>query len=259
MMRIKVNLSFQNKDIKIPTNYRPYIYSIIKEAFNRSGSDGNNFLEIKVLNKEIKPYTYSVYLPIKKKIDQYFFIDTGCFSIFFSSIDYEFIMRLYNGLLNIKDFPIFDNKIKSVKCFILPSVDFSNKDSVVFKTLSPFLVRYKEDGDFYLVPEGFSRDKNFKYLKETSIENIVDSLKINIKSITKRYFDSFDNIEISLSNLSLSPSLHSSNRSNFVFTLPALKGNIKIKASPEILKLVYYGGIGARRSEGFGMLEVLEK
>jgi len=34
---------------------------------------------------------------------------------------------------------------------------------------------------------------------------------------------------------------------------------ITIQTSPEVLKLIYDIGIGARRSEGFGMLEVVEK
>ncbi|MBX6361962.1 MAG: CRISPR-associated endoribonuclease Cas6, partial [Acidobacterium ailaaui] len=36
------------------------------------------------------------------------------------------------------------------------------------------------------------------------------------------------------------------------------KAIIKIQASPEVLNLLYAVGIGVRRSQGFGMLEIMK-
>jgi len=246
----------------VPPDYRRYLLSMIKEAFKKSGSDGEDFFE-NIYSKNIqKPFTFSAYFPIKKEngVQK---LEGEFFSFFFSTNDYEFLMRVYNGLNSIKGFNLFGQNIKEVKHFFLFPERRFDKETVTFKTLSPFLVRDTEDGDYYLVPQDLIDQKEFKYAKKgVSKDNVIDSLKKNIVSLVERYL-SFDydenNLMIALEKIALSPAKHGSGGSNFMMTLPAMKGLITIQASPEVLKLIYDIGIGARRSEGFGMLEVVEK
>jgi CRISPR-associated endoribonuclease Cas6 len=39
--------------------------------------------------------------------------------------------------------------------------------------------------------------------------------------------------------------------------IEATSGTIKIKAPANVLQLIYDAGLGAKRSQGFGMLEIL--
>jgi CRISPR-associated endoribonuclease Cas6 len=41
--------------------------------------------------------------------------------------------------------------------------------------------------------------------------------------------------------------------------MSAFVGTFKLKSEPEILQLIYDVGLGVRRSQGFGMLEVVRQ
>lgn len=261
----RIKLKKANESVLIPTDYRKYISSMIKEAFKLSGEDGETFLNENFNSNKMKPYTFSVYFPIKEISQEKFVLQDDNFLFNFSSSDYEFLMRIYNGLLKIKNgFKLFDDEI-TVERFILQiKPDYTFQDKILFKTLSPFLVRDLKDGDYYLLPEGLLKDKKFKYAKECKKEEFVEALKKSIINLAQEYLkEKFEEkkeiiINILWESLKLSPAAHSSNKSNFSITLPGIRGCLEINAQSELLKLIYDTGIGARRSEGFGMLEVVK-
>ncbi|MCX7589783.1 MAG: CRISPR-associated endoribonuclease Cas6, partial [Patescibacteria group bacterium] len=264
----RIELKTKKEEIKIPSDYRRYISSLIKESFKRSGEDGNIFFEKFFSKNKPKPYTFSVVFPIKEYKDKFFILRENYFNFNFSSADYEFLLRIYNGLLKLRDgFKIFNDNIEveSFKLFLKPNYTF--KEEVIFKTLSPVLIRNPKDGDRYFVLKGLLNGKKFKYAEETEEEEIIEALKLNLKSLIKMGIDrklldpGAENINIDIKMLSgfkLSPSAHSSNKSNFFITLPAMRGQFQFKSNPEIIKFLYETGIGARRSEGFGMVEVVK-
>jgi len=265
-MRFSCKVFLENPaNIVIPPDYRSYLLSMIKEAFRLSSDDGNEFFDRVYSGNNSKPFTFSAYIPMKRDGENFKLEDRkDFFSFFFSTSDYEFLMRIYNGLNKIKsskNFQLFGQNIKEIKhFFLLPEKSF-NKDKLVFKTLSPFLVRNPEDGNYYFVPEGLLKGKSFKYSVEVSEKEFINALKKNTVSLVKKYLGKEieeNEINISYANLELSPSIHSSNKSNFRITLPAIKGLLELNTKPEVLKLLYDTGIGARRSEGFGMLEVVK-
>jgi CRISPR-associated endoribonuclease Cas6 len=238
---------------------------MIKEAFKLSGEDGETFLNEYFSSNKMKPYTFSVYLPIKEIKEDKFVLQDDNFLFNFSSSDYEFLMRIYNGLLKIKNgFELFNDQISVEKFNLQIKPDYTFKDKILFKTLSPFLVRDLKDGDYYLLPEGLLKDKKFKYAKESNKEEFIEALRKSIINLAQEYlkekFDEKNEIAINIlwETLKLSPVAHSSNKSKFSITLPSIRGCIEISAQSELLKLIYDAGIGARRSEGFGMLEVVK-
>jgi CRISPR-associated endoribonuclease Cas6 len=261
----RIKLNKENGNILIPTDYRKYISSMIKEAFKLSGDDGETFLNEYFSSNKMKPYTFSVYFPIKEIKEDKFVLQDDNFLFNFSSSDYEFLMRIYNGLLKIKNgFELFNDQISVEKFNLQIKPDYTFKDKILFKTLSPFLVRDLKDGDYYLLPKGLLKDKKFKYAKESNKEEFIEALKKSIINLAQEYlkekFDEKKEIAINIlwETLKLAPVAHSSNRSKFSITLPSIRGCIEISAQPELLKLIYDAGIGARRSEGFGMLEVIK-
>ncbi len=261
--KITLKTNRGNNELKIPCDYRKYISSLIKEAFKISGD--NNFYTNNFERNKIKPYTFSTFFYIKEIKDNYFILKDNFFYFNFSSSDYEYLIRIYNGLLQLKNkFKIFDSDLYVEDFNLRLKPNYTFNDNAKFKTLSPILIRAPENGDYYFVPEDIIFDGKFKYAKKVNKETFLKAIKLNIESILKMGVRSKllddeilkKDFEIKSYNLKLSPALHSSNRSNFKLTFPALKGVIEISAIPEIIKFLYDSGIGARRSEGFGMLEV---
>ncbi len=260
-MRFSVKIFFNDVNVIIPPDYRRYLLSLIKEAFKRSSTDGKEFLEATYSDNKMKPFTFSAYIPIEK-VEEESILNGKYINFYFSTNDYEFLMRIYNGLIAISqnkgNFKLFDRDFSLQHFFLMPEKKIE-KDKITFKTLSPFLVRDTEDGDYYLALEGLNQ-KEFKYLKSVKEDRFIEALVCHLKSLSQQYLGyEPSSITINNINLTLSPAKHGSSNpehENFSITLPALKGTLTIQAPIEVLQLVYDVGIGARRSEGFGMLEV---
>lgn len=269
---------FIEKNTVIPNDYRRYLLSLIKETIKNSSNVGADFYKkfYENNNNIQKPFTFSAYFPIKKEESESKF-DGDFFNFYFSTNNYEFLMRVYNGLLAINkskenDFELFGSKIKDIKNFYpIPEKRF-DKNEVIFKTLSPFLVRSTENGDYYLYPDNVriqTKDpsKNlsqYKYWKNSN--TFIDDFKKSLSKLVQNELSSENNeklledINVELLDAVVVPILHgSANKEHeYSMTFPGIKGKLKIKTNPEVLKLFYDIGIGARRSEGFGMLEVVE-
>lgn len=256
-MRFSVQIHFDNKKVAIPGDYRSHILSLIKEAFLLSENKNENFFARNYSSNVTKPFTFSTFIPTVK--DNGNLVLNGDFiSFHFSSNDYEYLMRIYNGFLSIKNFELFGSKITLKRFFVHPQKRFTN--NMTLKTLSPFLVRSLDNGDYYLVPEEVYSDK-FKYALKSDINTIKKALITSINSLSKKYLSLEDEkLEINILKSTLAPSSYSSKNKNghpFKITLPALKGTLKISTNPQIIEMIYDIGLGARRSEGFGMVEVI--
>ncbi|MCX7757927.1 MAG: CRISPR-associated endoribonuclease Cas6 [candidate division WOR-3 bacterium] len=262
---------FLKKETLMPKDYRRYLISLVKEAIKKSGSDGEQFYNKYYSSNIPKPFTFSAYFPSKSDNSKNM-IGENYFNFYFSSNNYEFLMRVYNGLNYIKNekFILFNTEIEDIKNFnLLPEKRF-DKNEITFKTLSPFLVRSIKNGDNYVYPsnlniklnKGEDKKKEFKYWEEVSLEDFKNNLLNSINSLILKEIpeikEKVESIEISDQSIVVPISHGSSNINHKYFmTFPGIKGQLKIKANPEILKLFYDLGIGARRSEGFGMLEVI--
>lgn len=262
-MRIKVFIKLLKEDIKIPPNSRQSINHLIKTALEKS----NLLLKEELYNNNInsiKPFTFSVYFPFDSENK----LKKNTFSIIFSSNDYEFLISLYNGLRNIsKNFDLFKSKSEIENFTLLPQRKI-DKNKITFKTLSPFLIRDIKDGNKYIYPQQakvLTKNVNniWPYWENKSDSDFRDYLKLNMYSLIKNIFGEDNNkesIDIESYNLSVVPVKHGSNNRDhsYEMTFPGLKGTITLKGVPDFLQLFYDIGIGARRSEGFGMLEVVE-
>ncbi|MCX7991015.1 MAG: CRISPR-associated endoribonuclease Cas6, partial [Proteobacteria bacterium] len=154
-MRLKVLLLCQKLNIL----YRNIFMALIKESLKRSDEAYKNSLyPDKSLNLEIvKPFTFSVLMPndkvIKKEkfiIDERFEVEDSVFyfpeknyiTMYISSCDYEFVMNLYNGLLDIMKSN--NNFLKPIKVLLINEKKIE-KEEVCFKTLSPILIESKDN------------------------------------------------------------------------------------------------------------------
>lgn len=260
-MRLKCIITLE-QEIQVPKCFRQNLLSLIKEAIIISDETGDLFFKKWYTSNRSKPFTYTAYFPFRKEGNS---VTSRCdhFTFLFSTNDGEFLIRVYNGLLKLvsrafNNFQLFGAKIKEVKCSLLPERKFESNQAVRFKTLAPFLLRDPPNGAFYLYPlETFCRVKGeiskFKYWKGVSKEEFKKYLEDNLRKQTD---EEVRVIELSVKEVI--PILCGSGNPEhkYVFTCPGIKGTLTLEGSAEAIKLIYDTGIGARRSNGFGMLEV---
>lgn len=239
-MRIKA-------DYELNTNwlikdYRKIFVSLIKNIF--STFDPlliNQLYGTQQSKKKVnKPFTFAVYFPDFKKIDADKVICGNKANLIFSSNDELLLTAFYNGLksrskrvIGINDPIEFNLKYIS----LLPNHSLKG-NKILFKTLSPILIN-KENTDLYIDPTNTEFDLYFKrsIINQAVIFNVPckgDEIAYEIKSMKK---------------LPLS---------HYHQTMTSWLGEFILEAPVGVLQLVYDTGIGVRRSQGFGMLEVIK-
>ncbi|MGB9665355.1 MAG: CRISPR-associated endoribonuclease Cas6 [Ignavibacteria bacterium] len=243
---MRISFLFQLKENKLPKDYRRGFASLIKHAISKADPQ---LYDIYYTGKhKIKPFTFSVYFPQQPKLqDDYFLVgDRAILNI--STNDYRFASQLYNGMLSIlnSSYPLFDNSV-TLRTFNYHPLKKIKRDEVIFKTIDAMLITNKYchidvDGnqyDLYLTPEEDGFDEGLKFL---------------VKEMVKRFLnyegDFLFEYELIKNSVRAIPIWHYNQWNK------GIKGQIRIKSHPEILQLIYDIGIGARRSQGFGMLEV---
>ncbi|HEX8137566.1 MAG TPA: CRISPR-associated endoribonuclease Cas6 [Pyrinomonadaceae bacterium] len=184
----------------------------------------------------LKPFTFSIYFPeLSGQEGKHFNVGHKAF-LNFSTSSYEFGTYLYNGLLTLRRFPLFSNALM-LSDIELRRITAVTKDIVIFKTLSPFLINSKGNPNWYLLPgqDGFEEGLNFavREIARTFLKTedaSIDFKPINIKRKVVRHY-----------NMDMQGGV----------------GIFELRGQPELLNLIYQIGLGVRRSQGFGMLEIV--
>src|SRR5690606_33659573 len=226
---------------KIPKDYRRGFASLIKNAIENC----NPGLYKHYYSGEfkMKPFTFGIYFPEGTKKNGDDFYVGKQFKLNFSTSSIELATHIYNGSLHLKKdgYKLFDNIVKPTRSFLHRNYEIT-KNEILFKTLSPILVITKgsniKEYPKYLLPgeEGFHEGLEFairecakEFLRiETDFE-----FKVEIKAYKKV------------------PVWH------YNQWMSSFNGIIEIKSIPEVLQMIYDIGLGVRRSQGFGMLEVV--
>ena len=258
-MRLSCKIRLK-RGVEIPNWFRQGLLYLIKEAFIKSGEDGELFYKRWYSFNRSKPFTFSVYFPLRSEGDRKV-LEGEYFKLLFSTNSEEFLIRVYNGLkeLSQEDFRLFGSTAKIEGFNLLPERKFVS-EKVKFKTLSPFLIRDWKNGDYYIYPIdgpfiGKERPDRFKYWVGVDLSEFKQRLRENMVRITGKEVKLLD-----LQVVGVVPVVCGSNNAShrFVATYPGIKAHLELQASHEALKIMYDIGIGARRSEGFGMLEIVE-
>lgn len=157
-MRIKANFHAS----KLPILYRHRFMALIKDALNRSAPDYEQQLypaKDSKFSKKTKPFTFSIAMPPGRKSEkEKFFVDEGIqiedtifhfplnsfLSFYLSSSDYNFIVNLYNGLLEIKEFKFNDDILLRLEQVFMMHEKKIDNEEVMFKTNAPILIEDKE-------------------------------------------------------------------------------------------------------------------
>jgi CRISPR-associated endoribonuclease Cas6 len=257
-MRFSASILLDGGKMVIPSDYRRNILSLIKEAIN-PGQSGTEIYEKYYVKeaRKIKPFTFSVNFKTDDTNSEKgrLHLSEPKLNLFFSASDPVFLIYVYNGLVQLKkDYPLFPGlKAKMGRFNLEQQKNFQLSESV-FKTCSPVLVR---DTD--------ASGKSRGYITADRPE-FGDRLYHSVKSMCKALLD--DASELKNNDFAAEWIRSQTVRINHYQNkdaapdskkemIEATSGTIKIKAPANVLQLIYDAGLGAKRSQGFGMLEIL--
>ncbi|NWF52836.1 MAG: CRISPR-associated endoribonuclease Cas6 [Nitrospirae bacterium] len=265
-MRIKVTFRAE----KLPILYRHRFMALIKEALEKSDADYKESLypdKNSEHSKVAKPFCFSVSMPSgktakKEKIvidegveieDTVFYFPQGkSLSFYVSSCDYQFMMCLYNGLLEIKAFD-FGNGItlRLDRVFMLNEKKI-NGDEVVFKTNSPILIEDKDGKP--LLPADSEISKS---IFNEHFNAIHDRIVKDIRG--EGLYRDMEFVPVKLKKQVVKHTLKGFREKTGkpYMTLTCFEGCFKLKGDPRDLQMLYQIGIGLRTGQGFGMVEVV--
>lgn len=279
-MRIKVAFTLLNS--KLPILYRHRFMALIKEALNRSDSAYKQRLypdKDSKFSKKIKPFTFSISMPqgrtnLKEKFpvdkgieieDTVFYFPQNSFLYFFvSSSDYQFMVNLYNGLLDMKTFEFSDDiTLKLERVFMLNEKKIAG-DEIVFKSNSPVSI---EDKDGKPLLPFMAEGLRLKVEGQSSAFNL-QSFNGHFNAIHDRilkdirgqgFYREMEFIPLKLKKQVVKHTLKGFREKTGkpYMTLTCFEGCFKLKGDPRDLQMLYQIGIGLRTGQGFGMVEIV--
>ena len=262
-MRLKV---IYEGDI-LPVDYRNYFMKLIKDALSTTEL-GKEYLEKLYhyddrTNKAPKPFCFAVRFQHDKeefKKDKEILYLKSPVEFFVSSIDMGFIVDLYNGLLSKRLYPfkVGDGMISQMKNVVLLREKEINENQVFFKTSAPILMEDKNKEPLLPIDEDgnllSSSDERFVYfLREFNY--ISDSILKGVRGMGIKEMINFKPIKIRKEVVK--HRVREKNTEPKIYTFTCFSGTFELSGDPEDLRDLYMLGIGLRRAQGFGMVEVV--
>lgn len=209
-------------------NYDPMLYTMLY------GTDKEKL-------KVNKPFTFALRFP-QFVIEGNKILCGDHFSLTFSTDEQTLITAFYNGLKRKQKIIIGNNSpitfnLEQINLLPLKRIQ-TNK--ALFRTISPVLVNKKGNNLNYLSPEEHDFSEAFKFI---------------IAEQARQF-------QIPCTESKIEFEIHKSKKlplTHYNQTMTSWLGEFTLEAPLNILQLVYDTGIGVRRSQGFGMLEILKQ
>lgn len=253
-MRIKLHFELENNII--PKDYRILILSFIKNNLEKNFNE--SYKEIYGEKPTVKFFTFSVYLPKPKIEKEKIELDRNYFNVLFSIYDNKQFIEFYNSFnsMIIKNenkenyYPLKNNKME------LKNITMVNEKNIMsnrvrIKFLSPLVLRNHKEITINKKRKGADiyfdfNDSDFNEQINYSVSRLIKDLKLNGVNSNiklKPYNNLARKTVVSFKNILINSSI----------------GEYILEGDSELLNILYKTGIGSRRSEGFGMFEVIEE
>ncbi len=267
-MRIKANFHAP----KLPILYRHRFMALIKDALNRSDPDYKKQLypdKNSSFSKKAKPFTFSVSMPPAKIIkkekfflegdveveENVFYFPKSFLSFYVSSSNYQFMVNLYNGLLEMKEFKFSDDvSLKLDRVFMLNEKKILG-DEAVFKTNSPILIEDKNGKPLLPIDDLKAFNAHFNAIHDGILQDVRAEGNKKGQGLQR---------ELELIPLKLRKQVVKHTLRGFrektgkpYMTFTCFEGCFKLKGDPRDLEMLYQIGIGLRTGQGFGMVEAI--
>jgi len=251
-MRISIKLKLHQNEI--PIYYRTALVSYLKKLM-----EDTPYFDLYYNRRFPKPFTFAVYLPLRKvEGDKIFLNPTPIGETFItwnlSFADPKLGLTIVSRMLKVREYNWRDQMKFEVLSIDPREEKFpEGKTKVIFKTLSPVLVRKRDkDGKRRtieidkLCPQHNEECKEFEEEFNRVQERIFKTLGypyrwIKIKPIEPKG-EAIRTIW--------------SNTDGKIVKILAYSGLFELEGPSEVLKLLYQKGLGEKTAEGFGMVEV---
>ncbi|KYO67321.1 CRISPR-associated endoribonuclease Cas6 [Thermovenabulum gondwanense] len=232
---------------KLPQANNMLFVSLMKEAIQKSNPEYYEkiyFYDGKK-NKRPKNFCFSIFVKDFEVMDEFYHIKDKIF-LNISTPDYECGVNIYNGLLKIKNFNYKNFYLNREKIFLVREKKI-NDNQVVFKTLSPILIKDKNNN--------FLEPKNEKFNEEMNY--ICNEILRNYRGIGLKRPLTFQDISLRKKVVKQEIEGFTQITGKKIFYANAYAGLFKLEGDVSDLDDLYKLGIGFRRSQGFGMIEVV--
>ena len=243
-MRLKINY----KTTRVPNSYRMMMVSLIKNALSEYNEDlfkSLYFYEDTIKNKKSKDFVFSVFLNNFKKEENDFLVEELSLNI--SSPNKELIIHIYNALNRLKSYT-YNNKYTLEKINIaIIQTKLIQSEYVLFKTMSPIVIRNKNG--FFLDINSNEYIESLNYIVDTTLKNYrgyglskplnfvpIDMKKVVLKECIKSFTKNTNKKHICINSY---------------------KGIFALIGDSKDLNDIYMLGIGFRRNQGCGMIDII--
>lgn len=239
-MRFKISIDLNTTNIPIDKNRM--ILSFLKHYLERSNKE---FYEkmYKKGNVDRKKSTFSLYLKDAKFENDFINIPDKTIILYFSTSDMIFGIEFYNAMVEGKSHPyLYKNIELTIKQIQMIKERNIIDNEVVFKTMSPLVIRDHEDNSntwYYDICDQKGKEIFIRNLKNQILEELPES-KYDVDNIDVRIISSKKTV-IKYYGIWI--------QSNLCI--------LDIKAKPYILNHLHKSGIGSLKSAGFGMLNLM--
>ena len=242
---------------ELPIYYRTLFMSFLKNALSEYNQEYFKKLYWwkDKKNKWQKPFVFAVNLPNMNFADDKVMF-RGDIVLNLSTSDYEFFVNMYNSLINNHLYPynLTDNcKIKLKRMYLVKEPEQFNR-VMAFKTFSPILIEKKgESKKIPVLPYEDGFEDVFNEVADFEIRNI-RSLRGQNRGLQKKIIFKPINVQKAVIKHRISEFVENTNK-NYMY-LTGFIGLFELSGTPEDLKEIYQNGIGFRRGQGFGFIEV---
>ncbi|AIC16848.1 CRISPR-associated endoribonuclease Cas6 [Nitrososphaera viennensis] len=216
---------------ELPIDYRAGFVSLIKTALDKARSATSQSIDT-------APLSFAIRFDRRPIIKDKKIIIGSNVRLYVSSASLMLGTLLYNSLLSIKEFPIYDTQIANPLVSHIKEEQLK-RDCVIFATLSPIVIRHYQKRDQHVLPneEGFTESFQNALSEEWALHNgdrLEDYGRISFEILK------FKKVVMT----------------HYGGLVLGFTGVLRMDAAPHVLKFFYQAGIGYRRSNGFGFVEV---
>lgn len=241
-MRFSLEISL--KEDKIIKDKNRMFISLIKHSLEKYDKDYYNYLYEGEANK-VKSFTFSLYMGNCIFEKEEILIPNKKIILNFSTSSMEDSLYFYNSFLGQrgKPYPIKRNTLTINKINLVKEKLIVDEEAI-FKTLSPIVVREHKGSNndtwYYSLNQEKSKKVFMKNLKKQLLKEFGEEKRLDI-----------DEVEVVILNNKEVKIKH--------YSIEVLSNicRINIKAKLYILDYLYKAGVGSRKSQGFGMLDLV--
>ncbi|AMA74170.1 MULTISPECIES: CRISPR-associated endoribonuclease Cas6 [Aneurinibacillus] len=239
-----MRIVFSLKTKVIPISYRMIIVSLVKECLQQANE--KYYRKLYETNQAVlKPFTFAPYLKNFRFAEDEIYLDELVLT--FSSPDFEFMLHFYNGLRKVSWFRYKQYEFIRGRVRMLPEQTIRNR-SIIVKTQSPLLI--EDENRKPVSPERPEFAKHFAYMADTILreyrgKGLRESLIVTPLAMQKKVIKESNHVFTET---------HGPNRYLYFTTY---QGQLRLEGHPEDLQLLYQLGMGKRRGQGFGLVDVI--